>query len=272
MSNTRKDTDRLIAQLYAVLNREIEKPREEMDADLLEACTELILELQGKNFTLSNEEIEERVRKIPFVDIADINNAAQTKRKKIRKRRILLIAAVIAILITLLTIMTSGSELNKMHEFFNEKFGAVYNVPVGIPFMDGDDEHLHLGKDTHYESVEDFRKNESYNILLPSEDSTKAFELTDITVMHSINQIIVSFDKTINSFEITLGSGVPQWVLDNVENTTEINGILCYVDDMEDVPIVQIYFEHNGNFYNIGANSPDKQLLLQLIEILEEKQ
>ncbi|MBR0535978.1 MAG: hypothetical protein IIX14_06350 [Clostridia bacterium] len=270
MSNTRKDTDRLIAQLYAVLNREIEKPREEMDADLLEACTELILELQGKNFTLSNEEIEERVRKIPFVDIADINNAAQTKRKKIKKTRILLIAAVVAILITLLTIMTSGFERNGMHEFFNEKFGAVYNAPVGIPFMDGDDEYRHLGGNINYKSVEDFRKNESYNILLPSEDLTGDFKVEDIMITESINQIIVSFDKTINSFEITLGSGVPQWVLDNVENTTEINGILCYVDDMEDVPIVQIYFEHNGNYYNIGANSPDKQLLLRLIENLEE--
>ena len=270
MSNTRKDTDRLIAQLYAVLNREIEKPREEMDADLLEACTELILELQGKNFTLSNEEIEERVRKIPFVDIADINNAAQTKRKKIKKRRILLIAAVIAILITLLTIMTSGFDFNKSYEFFNENFGGIFNTPIGVPYKNGDDEYRHMGGNINYKSVEDFRKNESYNILLPSEDLTGDFKVEDIMITESINQIIVSFDKTINSFEITLGSGVPQAVKDNIENTTEINGILCYVDDMEDVPIVQIHFEHNGNYYNIGANSPDKQLLLRLIENLEE--
>ena len=125
MSNSKHSKEQLIEHLYAVMNAETEKPYEEIDADFIEACVELILELQGKNFTLSNEEVEEQVRKIPFVDIVDFEANHKKKNKRIKKKKILLIAAIIAVIFAFLTILSSGTDwdiFDKMNFTSDGKF------------------------------------------------------------------------------------------------------------------------------------------------------
>ncbi len=267
VNNPESNKNQLIEHLYAVLNTEMEKPYEEIDADFIEVCVELILELQGKNFTLSNEEIEELVRKIPFVKVADFKAIQQNKKKKIKKRKILLIAAIIAILCTLLAVITSGRFVDYWHSIMNEKFGSVHNTPVGENFTEGNEEFGIYGKTFIYTNTIDFYANENYDVLLPNKLPSD-INIINISLIKLDKTIFVSFNSTITSYEIMLETLLPQEIKNNVKETTVINSLTCYIDRMSDSNNIQIYFEHKGNYYSIGGT--DEQILLEIIENLEE--
>lgn len=265
VSNSDNNKNQLIEHLYAVLNTEMEKPYEELDADFIEVCVELILELQGKNFTLSNEEIEELVRKIPFVEVADFEAIQQSKKKKLKKRKILLIAAIIAILCTLLAVISSGRFVDYWHSVMNEKFGSVFNVPVGEEFTEGNVEFIYNGKSGIYTSAQDFFENECYDVLLPDK-LPDGINLIDIHIIESDSFVFASFDSTITAYEIHLDKRLPQAIKDNSIHYKTKNNLQCYIENIEGN--VQIHFEHYGNYYSIGGT--DEQILLDIIENLEE--
>lgn len=267
VSNSDNNKNQLIEHLYAVLNTEMEKPYEEIDADFIEVCVELILELQGKNFTLSNEEIEELVRKIPFVEVADFEAIQQSKKKKLKKRKILLIAAIIAILCTLLAVISSGRFVDYWHSVMNEKFGSVHDTPVGEKHTEGNVEFDSFGKPIIYSNADDFYINEDYNVLLPDK-LPNDIKLTNITIIELDKTIMASFNSIITSYEIYLDTQLPQVINDNVKEIIVLNSLTCYIDRMNDSVSVQIYFEHNGNYYTISGT--DEQILLDIIENLEE--
>ncbi len=269
MFNKDKKSDTLIERLYTVMDLESQKPCEEIDTDLIEACTELILELQGKNLTMSKEEIQEKVSIIPFVDMDDFNKA---KRKKVNKRRLLLLAAIISILCILLstTSISQNFDSHRMYQFVKDKFGSVFNVPVGVPQIDGNEEFIHNGKPHIYHSAKDFFKKEKLDILLPAKELPNDIEIVTIDYAKDFNSVCVLFTKDIVSYEVALNSELPQWVKDYYDTTFEINGLLCYVDEMPDVGRTQIYFEHKGNAYTIG--STNSQILPDFIEALEDAQ
>ena len=54
----------LIKILNKIQDKEVEKPIEKMNTDLIFRCSKLILKLRGIDATLSEEEISERVDKI----------------------------------------------------------------------------------------------------------------------------------------------------------------------------------------------------------------
>lgn len=267
VSNSDNNRNQLIEHLYAVLNTEMEKPYEEIDADFIEVCVELILELQGKNFTLSNEEIEELVRKIPFVEVADFEAIQQSKKKKLKKRKILLIAAIIAILCTLLAVISSGRFVDYWHSVMNEKFGSVFNVPVGETYTEDNEEFFYAGNSVKYTSVQNFFEKEDYDVLLPNKLPAD-IELIDINILNYDNSIIVHFNSVITAYDIHLDVQLPQKIIDIANETVTINGLICYIYQSDSLNTVQIYFEHNGNYYLIGGTN--RQILLDIIENLEE--
>ena len=267
MSNSDNNKNQLIEHLYAVLNTEMEKPYEEIDADFIEACVELILELQGKNFTLSNEEIEELVRKIPFVEVANFETIQQSKKKKLKKRKILLIAAIIAILCTLLAVISSGRFVDYWHSVMNEKFGSVHDTPVGDKYSEGNVEAGYLGKLIVYTDTNQFYNKENYDVLLPKK-LPENINLIGVQVSKTDRTIYVSFDSVITSYEIMLDTLLPQNIIDITNDTVVINNLICYIYRLDDMNSVQIYFEHNENYYSIGGT--DEQILLDIIENLEE--
>ena len=54
----------LIKILNKIQDKEVEKPIEKMNTDLILGCSKLILKLRGIDSNLSEEEINERVEKI----------------------------------------------------------------------------------------------------------------------------------------------------------------------------------------------------------------
>ncbi len=270
MYNEGINQDKLIKHLYTILNAESNKHYSIMDVDLIDACTELILEIQGKNFTLSNEELEEKVRKIPFIDTNEMNVIIENKTKKLKKKKILLIAAIIAIICTLLATIGFGTGFDKLDIWLTEKFGNIQNVPDGETYTLGNEEFVNVGNYASYYSTDEFSKNEDYDVLLPSKTLPEGIELKEISVLYEMNTIEFIFNESITCYTIKLNSDIPQAEKDIIKTVVEVNGITCYVENIENTSITQIRFTYKNNYYIIGGT--DKQILLDLIENLEEKQ
>ena len=258
---------RLTSYISFVRDCELEKPINEINEEIVGACVKLLLKLQGKEVAFTTEQIKEKVRKIPVVLHADTSNKTNPNvRKHINKKKILLIAAIIAILCAILAIFSIGYNLDYWHDIMNDKFGSVHTVPIGEFFENENEEFVNTGIGVFYEDINEFRKNEKINILLPLElpDNTS---ITRIQISESKNKIYVSFNNVITSYEIHLNTHLQKELSINSESYTTDNGIICYIEKIDQANIIQIYFENNGNTYIIGGT--DEQNLLDIINNLE---
>lgn len=68
MKNENSYRKKLIKYIRYICDEEISKPIEEKDVDIISGCVCLLLELEGKTVALTEEEINERVARIPFSD------------------------------------------------------------------------------------------------------------------------------------------------------------------------------------------------------------
>ena len=269
MENNINSKEKLIAYLSLIRDQETEKPLDEADNDLIKACVELLLELQGKEVTLSTEDIEELVRKIPFADTEMIKTVnTKGKVRKFKKKKILLIAAVIAILVAILSIVSIAFEWN-IFDALKDKFGTVANAPAGVEQQENGITFERLGQERIYQSVEECFEKENIDVLIPK-CSPDDLSINTIAV-YEINEkeeIYISFDKENFSCVIKNNSNIPIEVVDNYNEIININNTTCYIFDMKDVGVVQVYFEYKNNCYKYTYN--DKQVLLEIIENLEE--
>ena len=266
MKYQKGNEDKLIEHLYAVMNTELEKPYTEIDADFVNICVELILELQGKNFTLSNEEIEEMVREIPFADTSEIKLASQKKSKKVSPKKILLIAAIVALLCVLLAVFSTSQYVEHWHSVMIDKYGSMFDAPVNVPFTQGNEEFIIHGKDKSYETPEEFCKKEKLQVLMPGK-LPDGIKLKYISFLDADNEIILTFDSVVTGFAIYPDTCLPENIADIATKICNINSKYCYLYIDQEIPIIQIYFEHNNNYYKISGT--DEQALIYIIENLE---
>ena len=266
MEYTKSNKDRLLNHLFAVLDTESEKPYTEMDADLVSACVELILELQGKNYTLSNEEIEEKVSKIPFADTSEIKLVAQKKSTKINTKKILLIAAIVALLCALLAIFSTSQYMERWHSVMIDKYGSMFDAPVSVPFTQGNEEFIIHGKSKNYESPEEFYEEEKLQVLMPGK-LPDGIKLKCIDYLKENNEIFLVFDSVVTAYTIHPDIIIPQIIIDSAQETFIIRDTTYYIRRIDDTNIIQLHFEYNNCYYTISGT--DEQSLIYIIENLE---
>ena len=273
MKNKYKNNADAIKYLSALRDKEVQKPVEEMDCDLIASTVELLLKLQGKKISLAEKEIEEKVRKIPFTESSD--NVKEFKvnknvRTKTTQRRILLIAAVIAILVAILSFVSVAFEWD-IHDIMKEKFGSVHSVPVGEEQIDNGVTFINNGKSKTYNSLEKLRASEELDILLPKNlpNNIKA-ETIFISNDKTYKRIDITFSDENLFFAVVLNSDIPKGNKEICNQMITINSIDYYISNLTDVNTNIVEFVYNGNYYSITSN--DMQILLDIIENLEEQE
>ena len=270
--NNNSDNQEFIKKLELLRDLEAEKPVEEMDVSLVMACVELILELRGETVNFTPEEVEEKVRKIPFVEETTTLNtppkSVKGRSTKVKSRKILLIAAIISILIAIFAVSSIAFDWNIFDEL-KERFGTVFNLPVNEDVnVDGVTVILH-GKSSFYNDLETALKSENIHILYPT-------KLPGNTVLNRISfykendkdKIAVAFSDEKLLYSITLNTTLSNEIKNVSKEVFHINRLECYVFDKPDVCITQIYFEFQENLYTLNYN--DKQELIEIIDNLKE--
>lgn len=269
MENNMQNKEKLLYYLEIIRDNQALKPPEEMNRELLEGTIDLLLKLQNKKADLTPEEIKERVRKIPFVETPDFEDAPQKTRKKINKRKILLIAAIIAILCTLLSIASIAFEWS-IFDMAKEKFGSVFNVPIDEVQNENGISYENHGQSRKYDSFDEFLKFENIDVLIPSNlPPDIKIEQIHVAEIDGHMEITFIFDNCVVDYTILLECDVSEININISDESLNINNFKCYINRMEDINLIQIYFEHQGNYYKIGGS--DEQILLNIIENLEEK-
>ena len=272
--NKNSDNQEFIKKLELLRDLEAEKPVEEMDVSLVMACVELILELRGETVNFTPEEVEEKVRKIPFVEETITLNtppkSVKGRSTKVKSRKILLIAAIISILIAIFAITSIAFNWNIFDELKN-RFGTVLDTPFNQQIDANGITVIVNGEPLLYDNMEDFFEEKDIQVLFPT-IFPKDINLKQIMVSqdNSKEKIIFIFDNAEFTYVITYD----QKVSDNIESVyTEIltiNGMDCYVIDKSDVNFIQVFFEYKENLYLIAYNN--KQDLINVIENLKELQ
>lgn len=272
--NKNSDNREFIKKLELLRDLEAEKPVEEMDVSLVKACVELILELRGETVNFTPEEVEEKVRKIPFVEETTTLNtppkSVKGRSTKVKSRKILLIAAIISILIAIFAVTSIAFDWNIFDELKN-RFGTVANAPVNEKIDVDGITVISYGENKYFVTLEEFFKDEKMQILYLTEIPTGiTLEQVVVQQVDLKEEIVFVFDDINFSYSVTFN----KCVSDDIKNTsTEIlqkDGRIYYITDMEDIAMTQICFDHNGDFYCLSYNN--KQVLIETIENLKELQ
>ena len=270
--NNNSDNQEFIKKLELLRDLEAEKPVEEMDVSLVMACVELILELRGETVNFTPEEVEEKVRKIPFVEETTTLNtppkSVKGRSTKVKSRKILLIAAIISILIAIFAVTSIAFDWNIFDEL-KSRFGTVADVPVNEE-VDVDGVTVVIrGKNQKYTSVEEFCEKQGFRVLYPQKlPESIVLKKVVLQQINSKNKLAFIFDNTNFTFHITFDNNISDEVKEVSTEVLEINELKCYFIDMIDISATQIYFEYNGDLYYLSYN--DKQDLIEIIENLKE--
>jgi len=272
--NKNSDNQEFIKKLELLRDLESEKPVEEMDVSLVMACVELILELRGETVNFTPEEVEEKVRKIPFVEETTTLNtppkSVKGRSTKVKSRKILLIAAIISILIAIFAVTSIAFDWNIFDELKN-RFGTVADTPVNEEVNINGITITSQGERRIYTTMEEALKKERINILYPSElpPNLKVNQLLLYRENTNYKVTFVFNDEKL-LYSVVLEQEVSVDIKSIANEIITINGIDCYLLEMNDIGISQIHFDYNGNMYKLSYTN--KQDLIEVIENLKELQ
>lgn len=270
--NNNSDNQEFIKKLELLRDLEAEKPVEEMDVSLVMACVELILELRGETVNFTPEEVEEKVRKIPFVEeTTTLNTPPQSvkgRSTKVKSRKILLIAAIISILIAIFAVSSIAFDWNIFDELKN-RFGTVADAPVENRIDANGITITSHGERKVYDNIEVALEKEEIYVLYPKKlPETVVLKKLMLYQFDSTDEIIFVFSDTNLSYSIMLNKDISKSIVSVTTETINISGLNCYLIDKNDVGITQIYFEYKENLYMISYNN--KQDLIEIVENLKE--
>ena len=260
-----------LEKLKNLYDLEIQKPLKEINTEFIDKIVSLSLEIQGLKAELTPEEVEEKVRKIPFVDTTSLNTSLEnvkSKTTKIKSRKILLIAAITSLLITIFTFSSIAYNWDVFAELKN-RFETVANAPVNDEIeVDGISVYMY-GENKDYDTLENAIKAIDLDILYPSNlpDDIVLKKITFHT-FDSKEKLVFSFDNIDFTYTILFNNVIPKEVLSDDTEKLKINDTTYYIIDMPDLDIIQIYFEYDGDLYKATYNN--KEDLMYVIKNLKE--
>ena len=266
MEKAKQNKDNLIMYLEFLRDTEAAKPVDEMDTDLIEACVYVLLDLQDKHVSLTPEQIQEKVRSIPFKDSSEFDEYKKAKKKKLKKKRVLFIAACIGILVALLVLGSVATETDPITEFY----GKHSDIPFEIEYFFGNESLIRHNSNGIYETISEAEKAENIDLLEPTY-LPDGNEIVDIGFTDEDNLRIGIFTFNIGpplSMEFSMQEKIPDDIMAFIMYTETINNLECHFVEMDDINMVQAYIMHNGIVYNITYNN--KEELVKIIENLKE--
>ena len=272
--NKNSDNQEFIKKLELLRDLEAEKPVEEMDVSLVMACVELILELRGETVNFTPEEVEEKVRKIPFVEEATTLNtppkSVKGRSTKVKSRKILLIAAIISILIAIFAVSSIAFDWNIFDELKN-RFGVVSNAPVNQEMELGDITVISNGKTILYDDIEKALKAQNLDVLYLYK-TENGLLLNRLSVYKDFDnlQLDCIYNDSNFIYSVTINRKLSDEIKSVATEIIKIDNLECFFIVMDDIGETQVYFEYDNNLYYMKYNN--KQDLIEVIENLKELQ
>lgn len=249
-------------KLMAIILLETSKNYKEMDSDLVTECVDFLMELEGKE-KLTKNEIEQRVKDIPFK--GKVTAMSSFAKKKMRAKRLAVIAAVLAVLITLFGIASIASG-NTFSELFRKMGESIYGLLDGETMEYDNITFIKANKTKEYSSIEEFVKDEGIEILYPTwlpenEKIVKIWYWDE----DRVKRYVMHCNTPEHSIDIDAGEALPETLKSN-SISRQIAGYSVYY--IETAEYIQANFIYENNVYRVTSDSEDN--LFRIIENLKE--
>ena len=244
--------DLMIRWLGEVIHREISKPDDETDMELVEECEET-LQLLSNSISYSEEELDERLRMILRKESKQMSR--HNKSHGYSMRRVAVIAACVAALL-LGSLITAYAFVPAFQDYIIKQ---VIGLPNGSEIEEDGITFQNAGKYKKYATLGELIEAEQLDdsLLFPI-GLTEEIRITEILVINFDDQIhfgVLFSDPNIN-MDIEPDPGIN---VDELALASEIivyNGIEVYISDSDGVcASVAIY---DGYVYYISADTRDK--------------
>ena len=272
-----KSREEQIAWLYQIIIRELQKPENEADEDLISECSVSLDELQSDEDVLSPEEIRKRLNAIyerVEKDRSDIVLTANGKTKKPfpakRPRKLLLKVFAIAaafslVLILAVSIMAYSNGYGSVWKFVNENSKLIAALHQGTKTEKNNITVTKNSEKQVYGSVFDFLEAEEMQILYPkdSEELLQPVSVVSFEKEDGKRTVSISFQK--ENFEIIIRnySDLSPSDLSGCERVS-VGSVDYYIF----ADLKETYCQHNGNSYTIKCD--DLDLLKSIIQTMKE--
>lgn len=251
--------EELIARwLVEIIHREISKPDDEADMELVEECEKTLLSL-SISASLSDDELRERVKKI-IGKKKDQNGLHDVERFRLIRR----VAAIVVCVVVALfgSVMTAYAFVPSFQTFVRE----VLNIDSGsVVEIDGIT-YINNGEATIYSSLEELLEVEGLtglNIMFPNNlpQEMMISRLETVYYENGVTIVIIFADKGVS---MNIDNEMPIEIGDVIDSSKEvqINGILSYISEADG--IYSSVSVHGTYTYYITADAEDK-----IITILE---
>ena len=249
-------------KLMAIILLETSKDYKEMDSDLVTECVDFLMELEGEE-RLTQKEIEQRVKEIPFKGKATA--IGSYTKKKLRAKRLAIIAAILAVIVALFGIIAIASGSSSF-EFMCRMARSIHEMFDGAEAEYGDITVIKPTETKTYSSIEEFAKDEGIEILYPSwlPENEKIVRILYLLI-NEVESYVFENSIPEYGFSIEIGTDLSEETKLN-RNRKEFAGYTVYYFETEQY--IQANFIYKNNLYTISADTPDN--LFKIIENLKE--
>ena len=199
--------DREIERLLDIIDREIEKPDEEIDYDLIEECTARLDELTPLERPYTDEDIEKNLQKLKD-DIRKTEESAKIRSAPTANRWnrpwikvASAIAACFVVCFSTLSIVAKTQGYNSTWEFVVTNARKIVGMEPGEQVQEDGITLIKPTENTTYSNIEELLKEENLPILYPSNlpENLKIKEVKQVFQNdEKYTLIFVFFDKNCN--------------------------------------------------------------------------
>ena len=257
-----------IAWLCQIINSEVEKSDDEVDYDLVMECTEFLKDLTSADMPYSNEEIEEKFKKIEG-DIAQAEQRGQILSAPTHKKRfkpwlkiVVALAATFSVFFATLTVVAKTQGYSSAWEFVATNARKLIGLESGEQFDEnGITVIKHTGK-TFYTSIDELMEKEAFGILYPSNlpDDLKIKEIQQFYESTDEYSLVFLFSEQNDRIHVSNNEKIDFEKIENTE-AVSIGGIEFYITQMEN-GIYHATGWHNGFKYNFQSMEYEKIMIM----------
>ena len=260
-----------IEWLCQIIQKEADKPEDQIDYDLIKECSDFLDELTANDLVYSPDEIEQKLKdqkeknkKIDRNHASKRTMCSHLKRMRTSLKVALISALVFVLLFASVSIVAYAQGYRSAWDYIVANIQKIVGMEPGSQFTENGITIIKNSGSETYDTMEDLIQNEGLDILYPSKLPDGIQLKRIVQILEDDNQFTLAFQTTADDLSI----GVSNYYKNNLELWTDYT---TYATEMMTFYIIQVA---DGAFQAVGQKDNFEYSILyndynELISILE---
>lgn len=265
MSNKDYSKVKLIAELNATIDKELSKPVDEADSDLVDECMAFLDEISGDKYTPDENEKQKRLAELSKLISQKCNPKQSMKKHHIKLRTIFAAAACVLFLMAASVFVCAATWKISPGDVLVKWGKAIFDMPYNEEIEESGFTFIRPDGVETYSTLDDFAQSEQFGILLPHW-LPENIQVESVVYINSsgYEQILFQFNDEALLYSVYLYQNIDYDERDIIDKG-KINDIEYYT--LESEYGVEVRFNYKENSYSIVYN--DINIILSIIKKLK---